>query len=210
MDIKLENVSKKYGDKTIFSSLSFTFKENKITCLMGPSGIGKTTLVRMIAGLTPFQGNITKPNAISYIFQEARLINNLTVYENLDYVIKNIYKDKNERKQIIENTLKKVELLEYASFYPNQLSGGMAQRVSIARAFIYPSSLLIMDEPFKQLDEELRTKVIKEFLKLLKENKKTVIYITHDIEEAKLLTNNIYIIKNESEITKNNKQKNLI
>ena len=93
-----------------------------------------------------------------------------------------------------------MELNEYAHYYPNELSGGMAQRVSIARAFIYPSDLLIMDEPFKQMDVELKDKIIKEFLLLYKENKRTVIYITHDIEEAKKITNNVYVIENESSI----------
>ena len=200
MDIKLTNITKKYGDKIIFSDLNFTFKENKVTCLMGPSGSGKTTLVKMISGLTPFQGDITKIDSISYIFQEPRLLENLTVYENLEYVLFSIYKDKNKRKEVIENILDKMKLTEFFSFYPNQLSGGMTQRVSIARAFIYPSSLLIMDEPFKELDENLKKDIIKEFLSLLKENKKTDIYITHDLEEAKSITKTIYTIKDKSNI----------
>lgn len=202
MNIELNNVTKKYKDKVIFDSLSFTFPENEITCLMGPSGIGKTTLVRMIANLTDYEGEITKVDGISYIFQEARLIENLTVYQNLEYVIKNIYKDKETRKEIISKVLTKMELDTYSSYYPSELSGGMAQRVSIARAFIYPSSLLIMDEPFKEMDERLKEKVIQEFLNLLKENKKTVIYITHDLEEAKSITNNIYTISSISKIIK--------
>lgn len=200
MNIKLTNITKKYGDKIIFSDLNFTFKENKVTCLMGPSGSGKTTLVKMISGLTPFQGDITKIDSISYIFQEPRLLENLTVYENLEYVLFSIYKDKNKRKEVIENILDKMKLTEFSSFYPNQLSGGMTQRVSIARAFIYPSSLLIMDEPFKELDENLKKDIIKEFLSLLKENNKTVIYITHDLEEAKSITKTIYTLKDKSNI----------
>lgn len=200
MNIELNNVTKKYDNKVIFNSLSFTFKENEITCIMGASGIGKTTLARMITGLTTHEGNITKVDKISYIFQEDRLIPSLTIYQNLEYVIKGIYKDKEKRKEIITNMLTKMELDEYAHYYPNELSGGMAQRVSIARAFIYPSDLLIMDEPFKQMDTELKDKIINEFLLLFKENKRTVIYITHNLEEAKKITKNIYVIENESTI----------
>ncbi len=202
MNIELNNVTKKYNNNVIFESLSFTFKENEITCIMGASGVGKTTLVRMIAGLTSYDGNITNIDKISYIFQEDRLIPNLTVYQNLEYVIKGIYKEKEKRNEIINNILDKIELKEYASYYPSELSGGMAQRVSIARAFIYPSDVLIMDEPFKQMDKELKDKIISEFLSLLKENKRTVIYITHDLEEAKSITNNIYVIENKSLIVK--------
>ena len=202
MNIELNNVTKKYNNNVIFESLSFTFKENEITCIMGASGVGKTTLVRMIAGLTNYDGNITNVDKISYIFQEDRLIPNLTVYQNLEYVIKGIYKEKETRNEIINNILDKIELKEYASYYPSELSGGMAQRVSIARAFIYPSDVLIMDEPFKQMDKELKDKIISEFLSLLKENKRTVIYITHDLEEAKSITNNIYVIENKSLIVK--------
>jgi NitT/TauT family transport system ATP-binding protein len=122
----------------------------------------------------------------------------------LEYVIKGVYKDKDKRKEIITNMLTKMELNEYANYYPNELSGGMAQRVSIARAFIYPSDLLIMDEPFKQMDIELKDKIINEFLLLFKENKRTVIYITHNIEEAKNITNNIYVIENETTIKERN------
>ena len=100
MNIELTNVSKKYNDKVIFDSLSFSFKENEIHCIMGVSGVGKTTLVRMIAGLTDYEGNITKTDKLSYIFQEDRLIPSLTIYQNLDYVIKRVYKDKNKRIEI--------------------------------------------------------------------------------------------------------------
>ena len=100
--------------------------------------------------------------------------------------------------------LEKIGLKENSNHYPRELSGGMKQRVSIARAFIYPSSLLIMDEPFKELDLNLKNKIIQEFINLLKENKKTVIYITHDINEAKSITDNIYKIISPSEIIKIN------
>lgn len=202
MNIELKNISKKYNNNIIFSSLNFTFKENEITCIMGPTGSGKTTLMKMISNLTQYQGEITKIDDISFVFQEHRLIENLTVYQNLEYIIKKVYKSKVERKQVISNMLKKMKLEKYSHYFPKELSGGTCQRVSIARALLYPSSLLILDEPFKQLDELTKKDIITEFFNILKDNKKTVIYITHDLAEAKSITNNIYLIKDKSTLIK--------
>lgn len=202
MNIELKNISKKYNNNIIFSSLNFTFKENEITCIMGPTGSGKTTLMKMISNLTQYQGEITKIDDISFVFQEHRLIENLTVYQNLEYIIKKVYKSKVERKQVISNMLKKMKLEKYSHYFPKELSGGTCQRVSIARALLYPSSLLILDEPFKQLDELTKKDIITEFFNILKDNKKTVIYITHDLAEAESITNNIYLIKDKSTLIK--------
>lgn len=202
MNIELKNISKKYNNNIIFSSLNFTFKENEITCIMGPTGSGKTTLMKMISNLTQYQGEITKIDDISFVFQEHRLIENLTVYQNLEYIIKKVYKSKVKRKQVICDMLAKMKLEKYIHYFPKELSGGTCQRVSIARALVYPSSLLILDEPFKQLDELTKKDIIAEFFNILKDTKKTVIYITHDLAEAKSITNNIYLIKDKSTIIK--------
>ncbi len=195
MNIKLENINKSFGSKIIFDNLNIELEENKITAIMGPSGVGKTTLANIIAGLTPYKGKVSGVENVSYIFQDSRLLPNLTVYENLEYVLKRVDKDKASRKKIIEEMLVKMNLLEYKNYYPDELSGGMAQRVSIARAFIYPCNILIMDEPFKELDEKLKEQVISEFISLYKNNPRTVMFITHDKKEASKLASNIIELK---------------
>ena len=195
MNIKLQNIHKSYGSKVIFDNYNLELEENKITALMGPSGSGKTTMANILAGLTPYKGKVSGVDKVSYIFQEARLLPNLTVFENLDYVLKKDNKDAERREEIINDMLSKIGLLGFKDYYPDELSGGMAQRVSIARAFIYPSSLLIMDEPFKELDEKLKEQVINGFISLHKSNPRTVLFITHDSKEAKRLASKIIELK---------------
>jgi NitT/TauT family transport system ATP-binding protein len=129
----------------------------------------------------------------SYVFQEPRLLPWYSVYENIDFVLKDVYND-SDRDSIINNYIEMVDLSEYKDYKPRALSGGMAQRVSLARAFEYPSNVLIMDEPFKGLDIKLKQEMISLFERLWNKNKKTVIFITHDIEEAVTLSHIIYII----------------
>jgi NitT/TauT family transport system ATP-binding protein len=169
----------------------------EITCILGPSGVGKTTLFNVISGLTDYDGGeITgiENRNISYLFQEPRLLPWLTVYENIDIVLKNIYPEK-KRNEVITHYLEMVGLIEYIDNKPEELSGGMKQRLAIARTFAYPSSLLLMDEPFQGLDVKLKNDIIESFLKLWEKDKRTVLFITHDIEEALKVSDQIYIIQ---------------
>ena len=143
--MKLINVTKRYGEKTLFQDFSLDIQEGEILCILGPSGSGKTTLLNMLCGLCDFLGcteNI--PDKSSYIFQEPRLLPNLTVEENLRYI--------GGKKEEIDEILDKIHLQEKKDSRPKQLSGGEKQRVSIARAFLYDAPLLLMDEPFSSLD----------------------------------------------------------
>jgi NitT/TauT family transport system ATP-binding protein len=169
----------------------------EITCILGPSGVGKTTLFNVISGLTDYDGGeITgiENRNISYLFQEPRLLPWLTVYENIDIVLKNIYPEK-KRNEVITHYLEMVGLIEYIDNKPEELSGGMKQRLAIARTFAYPSTLLLMDEPFQGLDVKLKNDIIESFLKLWEKDKRTVLFITHDIEEALKVSDQIYIIQ---------------
>ncbi|NFN86866.1 ABC transporter ATP-binding protein [Clostridium sporogenes] len=190
------NACKSYGDKIIFKDLNLNFEKNKITAILASSGYGKTTLLNIIAGLDKLDsGNfIMKSQSISYMFQEDRLLPWLTVYENIAFVLKsNTFKC--EMENIIDKYLELVKLKEYKDYTLDKLSGGMKRRIALARAFAYKSEVLIMDEPFKGIDLALKEEIISTFLKLWEKDKKTVIVVTHDINEAKLLAHNTYFLE---------------
>ena len=186
--IEFKNITKKYGSLTVYENFNLSLEEGKITCILGESGSGKTTLLNMLAGLTPYEGEISQKAACSYIFQQPRLVPSLTVRGNLKLVCK----DKNR----VEEMLLAVGLSDKAGAYPAQLSAGQAQRVSIARAFLYPSSLILMDEPFSSLDLALKLKISALFLKLWKRERRTAVFVTHDADEAAMLSNRVLVLKN--------------
>jgi len=196
--ISLINVYKKYDNLEILKNFNISFEENKITCLFGPSGVGKSTIANISANLIPVDGgNVagTEKAVYSYVFQEPRLLQWYNVYDNIDFVLKDVYDDK-KRVNIINSYIDMVELNGYENYKPDALSGGMCQRVSLARSFAYPSNFLILDEPFKGLDLKLKNEMITLFKKLWIEGKRTVLFITHDVDEAVTLSDYIYIIRN--------------
>lgn len=197
MAIEIKNLYKAYGELVIFQDFSIALEDKKITGLLGPSGCGKTTLLNIIAGLEEYDGGSIEGiegKTFSYIFQEDRLLPWSTVKENISFVLETIYNA--EETEIITNQyLDMVGLKDYAHYYPRQLSGGMKQRVAIARAFAYPADILLMDEPFKGLDLELKTVLIQSFLKLWSQDKRTVVFVTHDFDEAMSFAHYIYILE---------------
>ena len=195
--IKLINVSKKYDGLTLLKDFNISFEKNKITCLFGPSGVGKTTLANIVAGIIPIDEGYREGignSMFSYVFQEPRLLKWYSIYDNIDFILKDVYEHDN-RVEIINSYLKMVELSEYKNYKIDALSGGMAQRVSLARAFAYPSDILIMDEPFKGFDFKLKNEMISLFKKMWNSSPRTVIFITHDVEEAINLSHIIYTLK---------------
>lgn len=196
--IELKNISKNFDSLQVLKDFNISFKKNEISCLFGPSGVGKTTIANIVAKLVTIEtGTISgiENSLYSYVFQEPRLLEWYSVYDNIDFVLKDLY-DNEKRKIITSNYIDMVELSEYKDYNPKALSGGMAQRVSLARAFAYPSDILIMDEPFKGLDLKLKQEMMISFQKLWQESKRTVIFITHDVDESILLSDTIFIIKN--------------
>jgi len=204
--MKLSNVTKAYGERRVFSALSLDIEQGKITCVMGPSGCGKSTLLRIIGGLTEHGGTVEydgENKRVSVVFQNARLFPNLTVARNLDLVLKITEKDKEKRGRCVNEFLSKVGLTDAANLYPSALSGGMKQRVSLARAFIYPAPLLLMDEPFKELDISLKKQMTEFFKSLYESDKRTTVLVTHDIDEAVTLGHKIVVLNAQGEIVLN-------
>ena len=133
--------------------------------------------------------------SISYIFQDDRLIDWLTVGENINLVVKKLY-NKKKCYDLCDKYLDLVGIKEYNDYYPQMLSGGLRQRVNIARAFIYPSKFIIMDEPFKSIDMINKEIIMNNFRKILEKEKRTVLFVTHDMDEALLLSDKIYVLGN--------------
>ncbi len=198
MPLEIKGLGKKYDKHIIFRDFNITFKDNVINCILGASGCGKTTLLNIISGLDKYdQGEIlgVENTTFSYIFQEPRLLDWYTVEENMWYVMGGM--DRDAALLRISRYLDVTGLTKFKTYYPGQLSGGMKQRLSIARAFAYPGKVLLMDEPFKGLDIRLKRELTDEFIRLWKEDKRTVLFVTHEPEEALMMADNIHIIGGE-------------
>lgn len=194
--LKVEHLNKSFGNLEVFKDFSMTFQEGEITCLLGPSGCGKSTLLNILGGIiTPDSGSLIgfEGRRFSYIFQEPRLLPWKTVSQNIEFVVERSF-SKEERTKKVSELLNRVELSEFADYYPYMLSGGMRQRVSIARSFAVPSDIILMDEPLNGLDSKLKTSMIEWFKQILQADPRTVIYVTHDEEEASLLGGEMKII----------------
>ena len=173
----IKNLCKRYQDKVVLKDFSLDIKPRTITCITGESGCGKTTLLNLIAGIIrPDSGTIELEGKVSYLFQEPRLLPWRTALENVALALK----DEKKAREILEL----VGLKDSLDKYPSELSGGMRQRVAMARVFSYPSSIILMDEPFQNLDVKLKNNLLQLFLKLWEQEQKTVLWVTHDITEA--------------------------
>jgi NitT/TauT family transport system ATP-binding protein len=193
--LTISGLTKHYGDKLILDGIDLILCHNCIHTILGPSGSGKTTLLNVISGLTSYtHGSIlfSEKPAISYVFQEDRLLDWMTVYKNIEIVLKDILPPPVRREQI-ERYLSMLGLIDYAGYYPPQLSGGMRQRVSAIRAFLYPSNLLLMDEAFKSVDINIKMKLIDAVIDLWKDKPRTILFVTHDVREALALSQRIHI-----------------
>lgn len=195
--LKIEKLTKSYDGNLIFENFDLEIEKNKITCLIGKSGSGKTTLLNVLCGITEeftMEESDFTNLSYSYIFQEPRLLDWYTVYQNMKFVLNKDEVNHKDLKKHINNYLKMVELENFSHYYPNQLSGGMAQRVSIARAFIKDFDVLLMDEPFKGLDPAQKKQLIDRFMDMWKKNRKTVLFVTHLLEEAFYISNDIFVL----------------
>lgn len=197
---------KKQGSVTALDDINVTINDGEFVCIVGPSGCGKSTLLRILAGLeTPSIGEFTIATATdgedrplqSMVFQEKGIIPWLTVEKNVAFGLKMRHFPKKLIKERTTYYLKKTGLEKFSTLYPKELSGGMKQRVSIARAFANDPEILLMDEPFGALDEQNKFILQEELLSIWSETGKTILFITHSIDEALLLSDRILLMSSQ-------------
>ncbi len=204
--IAVENLTKIYNKKTILNSLNFSVKDGEFLSILGPSGCGKTTLLKILIGIeTPTSGKILKDDAnithvdaskrgMGIVFQNYALFPNMTVLENVKYALSLKLKNKKEAEQKAQEMIEIVKMGEHINKYPHQLSGGQQQRVAIARTLALNPDVILFDEPMSALDANNRLTLRKELKRIQKKFKTTMIYITHDQEEAFSLSDRVMIM----------------
>jgi spermidine/putrescine transport system ATP-binding protein len=212
--IKLDAVTKLYGQKKVLDNLNLEVNDNEILTLLGPNGCGKTTLLNIISGLTkPDSGNIhikdvivngntpskrvyvvPSERKVGYVFQTISLFPHMRVYDNVAYGLKALHLPKKEVKRRTEELLSFVGLSEYARHYPHELSGGQKQRTALARSLATEPQVLLLDEPVSAVDPQLRESFRLELKSYLQKLKITVIYVTHNLSEAFIMSDRIAVM----------------
>ncbi|PID96592.1 MAG: nitrate ABC transporter ATP-binding protein [Actinomycetales bacterium] len=200
--VKLEAVSKSFNGHRVLSELSFHLQEGEIVGLLGRSGVGKTTVLQVISGLTPPDSGSVRVAAsrIGYIFQEPRLIPWKTAMQNVCFPLKALGLAKNEAELAGRAYLARMDLMRFADHYPHQLSGGMRQRVSIARAFVIEPDLLLMDEPFSALDPELKESMHVLIREMLTQRPITALYVSHNPAEVSKIAHKVCVLSENGEL----------
>ena len=207
MKVRIDNVTKSFGQTTAVSNFSAELEDGHLICLLGPSGCGKSTLLNMLCGIIPVsQGQIffddkdvTKlppdQRNIGMVFQNYALYPHMTVAENIAFPLEIQKVKKDERKARVEEIAKLVHVDNLLRRYPSELSGGQQQRVAIARAMVKKPQLLLMDEPLSNLDARLRLEMREEIRRIQKETGITTVFVTHDQEEAMSISDSILLMK---------------
>ncbi len=206
-EIEIQGVTKSYetreGSFLALEEVNLDVEKNEFICVVGPSGCGKTTLMNIIAGLNPpstgtvkVRGElVTGPGkGKGVVFQQYALYPWLTVEKNVEFGLRMKGVEKEKRREIAQKYMKIVGLEKFAKSYPKELSGGMKQRVAIARAYTTGPEVLLMDEPFGALDAQTRAQLQENLLNTWQQEKKTCFFITHDVEEAVLLSTKVIIM----------------
>ena len=204
--LEVKNLVKKFGDLLVLDDISFNVRENEFLCIVGPTGCGKTTFLNSLSKLYDITSgeilingepvNLKKHN-IAYIFQEYSNMPWLTMRQNVEFGLRIKRLPEDVIKERADYFLNMVGLMKFENYYPSQLSASMLQRAAIARAFAVKPEVLLMDEPYGQLDIELRFRLEDELIRLWKEVGTTVIFITHNIEEAVYLSERILVLSNK-------------
>lgn len=201
--VRVRNLTKKFGHLLVLDDISFDIKKGEFVCIVGPTGCGKTTFLNLLVKLLePTSGNIfidgeeadPKKHNLSFVFQEQSAFPWLTVEQNIRFGQETKKRPKHETDNVTEYILDMLGLKEYRDRYPHELSASMEQRIVIGRSFAMKPDLLLMDEPYGQMDLKLRYYLEDEVIKLQTATKSTVIFITHNIEEAVYLADRCLIL----------------
>lgn len=204
--VKVDNLTKQFGELLVLDDISFDIKKNEFLCVVGPTGCGKTTFLNCLTKIySPTKGEIKidgetadpQKHNISFVFQEPSAFPWLTVRENLEFGLGVKRVDKKEIQKRVDNILSLMGLKEVEHAYPRELSVSVEQRIIIGRSFVMKPDLLLMDEPYGQMDIKMRFYLEDEVIRLWKELGSTVIFITHNIEEAVYLAERVLILSNK-------------
>ena len=199
MAYEIKNISKSYGAVTVLDELSLSFPDGHITVVLGPSGCGKTSILNILAGLDhSYTGSVTgfEQGKTSYVFQEDRLLPWMSAVENVAFVLRQSM-ELLKAMAVAEQALTAVGLSTYAKARMGALSGGMRRRVALARAFAYPSEVILLDEPFSALDLKTRISVMDLFLELRATDGRSAVVVTHDVREAIYLGHKIVTLSDK-------------
>ena len=191
--IDVSGMEVRLGGKKILSSVDFHAERGEFVSVVGKSGSGKTTFLNALAGFLNYKGKVSIAKNPGFVFQEYSLFPWLTAKDNIGFGI--YHKSRDQREKIVSHYLGLIELEPHAGKYPAELSGGQRQRVAIARAFAPSPETVLMDEPFGALDIYSRDRMQKWLLGLLEQEKKTIVFVTHYIDEAIFLSDRIYVMK---------------
>ncbi|WP_114765089.1 ABC transporter ATP-binding protein [Vibrio rhodolitus] len=209
--VTVKNLTKRFGDNTVFEQIQFTIEQGEFITLLGPSGCGKSTLLRSLAGLNPVdegeiwvdQHNIThqvpQERGIGMVFQSYALFPNMTVEGNIAFGLKMKKLSADEIQQSVAKVIELVDLKGKEKQYPHQLSGGQRQRVALARALVVKPRILLLDEPLSALDAKIRKHLRQQIRDIQKEMNLTTVFVTHDQEEAMIMSDRIFLM-NKGEI----------
>ncbi len=203
MEVNVNHISHQYGEVTVLRDIDFQIQDQEILAIVGPSGCGKSTLLGVIGGIiSPTQGTVSHSGIVSsrslnpftYVFQDFALLPWRTVRANVELVLEHHALNVQQRRELVDDALKRMGILEFAEAFPGRLSGGMRQRVGIARALVVSPALLLLDEPLSALDAQTREILTEDFLSIWLEQRTTAVLVTHNLHEACALADRVAVL----------------
>jgi NitT/TauT family transport system ATP-binding protein len=203
MDLIADHISHRFGALEVLDDVSFTVGAGEVVAIVGPSGCGKSTLLSILGGLLQPSAGAAElrgapppggRNPLTFVFQDFALLPWCTVEANVEFPLLHTDLAPSERRAIVEDALRRTSLSDFRATYPKQLSGGMRQRVGIARALAVKPAILLMDEPLSALDSQTRELLMEDFIRLLADGAMGAVYVTHNLEEAVRLADRIVVL----------------